>query len=60
MSWYWIVSIIVIYIFGWGVSAAISKNDYDDVYVGAALGMIWPIVLPFYVGYKLFLKEDKQ
>ena len=53
MEWYWIILLIFIYLFGWGASAGISKRDVDDSSLGGALGMLWPFVLPVYLGYKI-------
>ena len=60
MSWYWIVLIGFVYIAGWGASSAIGKNECDDPVSGAALGMFWPLILPFYIGWKIFSKKNNR
>lgn len=60
MEWYWIVLLIFIYLFGWGASAGISKRDVDDSSLGGALGMLWPLVLPVYLGYKILSRPWRR
>lgn len=56
MTWYWILLLVIIYLFGIGVSGAIFDNDE---YVGFAVGIIWPTWMISYLGY-IILKRYKQ
>lgn len=61
MTWYWILLLVVIYLFGIGVSGAIFDNDecVDDKVAGFGLGLIWPAWMISYLGY-IILKKYKQ
>ncbi len=61
MTWYWILLLVIIYLFGIGVSGAICDNDEceDDKIAGFAIGLIWPAWMISYLGY-IILKKYKQ
>ena len=62
MAWYWIALIVAVYLFGIGISAAIfDDGDMDSKATGVAVGLIWPLWLVSYLGYKFvkFLEEKK-
>lgn len=61
MTWYWILLLVIIYLFGIGVSGAIFDNDEceDDKVAGFGIGLIWPVWMISYLGY-VILKKYKQ
>lgn len=61
MTWYWILLLVIIYLFGIGVSGAIFDNDEceDDKAAGFGIGLIWPVWMISYLGY-IILKKYKQ
>lgn len=53
MKWFLIVLIIVFYLIGIGaICALIDEKEIDEV-TAAFMAIIWPIVLPVFLGYRL-------
>lgn len=66
MMWYWQVLIAFVYLFGMGASTGIgikeerrNPNNEWDIYIGVICGMVWPIVLPYYLGLIAFRGKKK-
>ena len=58
MAWYWIVLIVFVYLFGWGVFVGFDEKYNNDFEGGVLLGMIWPIVLPIILGMLIFWRPN--